>query len=561
MQYCSEMDDNELWINVTTLGDLIDMRADEYEDQPAIVFPESTDTYRSLAERAQFYAKGLLSLNVDVGDRVGYFLHECVETISIILGAAKIGAIAVPINGRFKPTELRQVIVHAGIKVLFSSQPSNGTDFVSVIQETFDELESCEDSNLDLSEAPELKHLVTLGSNDHPSIMDMKTFSASGQGVLDSDVKARQQAVRVRSTSVIMYTSGTTAMPKGAMMSHESFLRYAESTRKRMKLTPDDSFWTALPMFHIGGVGFVIASIYAGCTYYHPGFFDPTVALSQLRDGKCTVSMPGFPTIWMPILNHPDRTEDCLSSLRLVMSSGVEERLRQMQAMVPNATVVSCFGMTEVCAFLSLSELDDPEDVRMTTGGLPMPGMEAEVRDPESGEILPFGSTGEAWVTGPNMFDGYFREPELTGQVFDERGFFRTGDIVNIDEAGRVTFVGRLKDMLKVGGENVAAAEVEGYLLTHPDIDMAQVVAAPDEKYVEVPAAFIQLKPGSDVSEQEIINFCRGQIATYRVPRYVRFVDEYPMSASKVKKFVLREMIKDELESKGIKEAPQISSS
>ena len=190
-----------------------------------------------------------------------------------------------------------------------------------------------------------------------------------------------------------------------------------------------------------------------------------------------------------------------------------------------------------------------------------MPGMEAEVRDPESGEILPFGSTGEAWVTGPNMFDGYFREPELTGQVFDERGFFRTGDIVNIDEAGRVTFVGRLKDMLKVGGENVAAAEVEGYLLTHPDIDMAQVVAAPDEKYVEVPAAFIQLKPGSDVSEQEIINFCRGQIATYRVPRYVRFVDEYPMSASKVKKFVLREMIKDELESKGIKEAPQISSS
>ncbi|MEC8393115.1 MAG: AMP-binding protein, partial [Actinomycetota bacterium] len=293
----------------------------------------------------------------------------------------------------------------------------------------------------------------------------------------------------------------------------------------------------------------------------HPGFFDPSVALRQLRDNKCTVAMPGFPTIWMPILNHPDRTEACLSSLRLVMTSGVEELLRQMQELVPNGTIVSCFGMTEVCAFLSLSELDDPEEVRMTTGGLPMPGMKAEVRDEETGEILPLGSTGEAWVTGPNMFDGYFREPELTSQVFDDRGYFRTGDIVNIDEAGRVTFVGRVKDMLKVGGENVAAAEVEGYLLTHPDIDMAQVVAAPDEKYIEVPAAYIQLKSGSNLTEEEVIDFCRGQIATYRVPRYVRFVEEYPMSASKVKKFVLREMIKEELESKGIKVAPQISSS
>lgn len=243
------------------------------------------------------------------------------------------------------------------------------------------------------------------------------------------------------------------------------------------------------------------------------------------------------------------------------MTSGVEELLRQMQELVPNGTIVSCFGMTEVCAFLSLSELDDPEEVRMTTGGLPMPGMKAEVRDEETGEILPLGSTGEAWVTGPNMFDGYFREPELTSQVFDDRGYFRTGDIVNIDEAGRVTFVGRVKDMLKVGGENVAAAEVEGYLLTHPDIDMAQVVAAPDEKYIEVPAAYIQLKSGSNLTEEEVIDFCRGQIATYRVPRYVRFVEEYPMSASKVKKFVLREMIKEELESKGIKVAPQISSS
>ena len=222
--------------------------------------------------------------------------------------------------------------------------------------------------------------------------------------------------------------------------------------------------------------------------------------------------------------------------------------------------MVSCFGQTECCAFLSLSELDDSLELRTTTGGLPMPGMECEVHDPDTLELLPPGSTGELWYRGPMAFDGYFRDAEMSEALFDERGYFRTGDVARIDEGGRVTFVSRVKDMLKVGGENVAAAEVEGYLLTHPAVNMAQVVAAPDAKYVEVPAAFILLKPGETVLEQDIINFCRGKIATFRVPRYVRFVDEWPMSGTKVKKYVLRERIAKELTDAGITHAPRISS-
>ena len=190
-----------------------------------------------------------------------------------------------------------------------------------------------------------------------------------------------------------------------------------------------------------------------------------------------------------------------------------------------------------------------------------MPGLEIEVHDPETEEALPFGSVGELWYRGPAMFDGYFRDQELNETVFDERGFFRTGDICEIDLDGRVTFISRLKDMLKVGGENVAAAEVEGYLLTHPAVAMAQVVAAPDERYVEVPAAYIQLNPGAEATEAEIIDFCRDEIATFRIPRYVRFVDDWPMSGTKIQKFALRERIAEELKDKGIKSAEKMSSS
>jgi fatty-acyl-CoA synthase len=231
-----------------------------------------------------------------------------------------------------------------------------------------------------------------------------------------------------------------------------------------------------------------------------------------------------------------------------------------MQAETPNATIVSCFGQTEACAFLSLSELDDSEDLRVSTGGMPMPGMECEVHDPSTHDLLPPGSVGELWYRGPMAFDGYFRDPETTARVFDDRGFFRTGDVAHMDPDGRVTFVSRVKDMLKVGGENVAAAEVEGYLLTHPAVNIVQIVAAPDARYVEVPAAYIELKAGEAATEEEIIDFCRGKIATFRVPRYVRFVDEWPMSGTKIKKYVLREQIGKELADAGITEAPPITS-
>ena len=555
------MSRNKNWINVTSLGDLMDRQADRYGDKDAIVFPEGRYTYRDIASYAQNISKALLALGVRPGDRVGYFLQECIDTIGIIIGAAKIGAITAPINSRFKTTELEQVIVHAGMKVIFTSSPEVGTDFNGLINETFPQIATSSSKHLDFPEAPELEALITLDEINRPGTFNLTDIGEMANTISDESVAKSQEGVRVRDTAIIMYTSGTTAMPKGAMLSHESFNRYASSVKQRMLLTEEDIFWAALPMFHIGGVAFVLASLFVGSTFIHTGNYNPNVALQQIRDEKPTVMLPAFETIWVPIVNHPDREEGDFNSVRVVMVVGVPERLRQFQSQTPHAPILNCFGQTEVCAFLSLSELNDEPELRFTKGGFPMPGMEAEIHDPDTGDLLSNGNVGELWYRGPNMFDGYFRDPELTSEVFDDRGFFRTGDICEIDVDGRVTFVSRLKDMLKVGGENVSAAEVEGYLITHPAIALAQVVSAPDERYVEVPAAYIELKADAEATEEEIIAFCKGKIATYRIPRYVRFVDQWPMSGTKIKKIVLREMIASELKSKGITQAEKLSSS
>jgi fatty-acyl-CoA synthase len=359
---------------------------------------------------------------------------------------------------------------------------------------------------------------------------------------------------------VIVYTSGTTAAPKGAMLSHEALTRLADGIGERMALTPADRVWTAIPLFHGGGITFLLSCLAARAAFVHPGWFDPATTLELLTAERVTVALAAFETIWMPVLNRADLADFDLSRIRLVMAVGVPERLRDMASRLPGAVHVSCVAMTESSAFLSLNRTDDPLEKRVTTGGHPMPGMEVRVVDPETGADLPPGTPGELLFRGPTAFDGYFRDPERTAEVIDAAGWFHTGDLVVADAEGRLTFRSRLKDMLKVGGENVAAAEVEGYLLGHPAVDLVAVVAAPDAYYVEVPAAFVQLKPGASVTGQELIDFCVGRIATYRVPRYVRWIapGEWPMSGTKIKKYVLRERIADELKQRGITEAPRI---
>ena len=554
-------------IDVTTLGDLLDLRAAEQGERPAMVFPGHRVTYAGLAGRADFFARGLLAAGLQPGETVGILLPNCADSIAALFGAAKAGLFGVPVNARYKSLELADLIRHSRMRVMLTSPPDPATpgapDFTGLLAAAFPALASQDPTRLALPDAPELRQIVVLGDSlpsVPPGFTAEADFAAAAARVGDGDLQRRRQLVKVRDPAVVMYTSGTAAEPKGALLTHEALIRFAAGTRDtRFFLTPEDRIWTALPMFHIGGIAFSVATIYAGATLCHTGFFQPQVALDQIESMRCTIVLAAFETIWLPVVNQPDFPRRDLSSVRIVMAVGVPERLRDMASRMPHATQVSCFGMTEASSFLSLNYLTDTLEQRVRTGGHPMPGMECRVVDPVTGVDLPPDTEGELLFRGSNCFSGYLNDPELTAQVFDDEGWFHTGDVATIDPGGRVTFISRLKDMLKVGGENVSAAEVESYLLRHPAVGIVQVVSAPDDNYVEVPAAFIQLKPDATVTEEEIIAFCVGKIATFRVPRYVRFVTEWPMSGTKIKKAVLREMIAADLKEKGITRAAKIS--
>jgi len=552
----------DAWINVTTLGDLLGRQAESFGELEALVFPGRRMSYAGLAARADELAKGLLALGVDRGDRVGLLLPASIDLLAMLYAAVKVGAIAVPINARFKSVDLEQIVTHSGMRLLVTQTARAGTpDFLELITETFPDLSGSTGTAIQMALAPELRTVIMLGDSTAPCwALPVADLCEGGWAISDSTARERQAGVRVRDAAIMVYTSGTTAAPKGALLSHEALYRNAVGIGQRLHLQPGDRVWTAIPLFHSGGLTFFFTCVAAGVPFVHPEFFDPVSTPAYLQSERITVALAAFETIWMPVLDRPDFAAYDLSTIRTVMIVGIPERMRVMASRLSHARYASRVAMTESSAFLSLSRYDDTLEQAMTTGGHPMPGMEVRIVDPATGSDVETGTPGELLFRGPNAFDGYFRYAELTAEVIDEHGWFHSGDRIVADEDGRITFLSRIKDMLKVGGENVAAAEVEGLLIGHPAVALVAVVAAPDAYYTEVPAAFIQLKPGATTSEQEIISCCLGRIATYRVPRYVRFVKEWPMSGTKIRKIELREMIAGELSDRGITEAPRLVS-
>lgn len=539
------------FISVTSVGDLIDRTAARFSHE-AVVFPERRLTYPELAELSTRYARSLFALGVRPGAKVGILMPNCVEFVALLLATAKLGAVAVPVNGRFKAHELEHVIPHADVAVLVSARGPDGVaDYPALLGDVFPEIARERGGGiadeLALERAPELRHAVDL-SGHVPGFLGAERFDALAEEVPVEVVRRLQARVRLRDPALLMYTSGTTARPKGCLLSHEAVVRQgAAVAQTRFLLTAEDRFWDPLPLFHCGGIVPMLGCFSVGATFYHAGHFDPDQSLRTLAEERITVAYPAFETIWFGVLNHPQREHVDLRSLRLIMSIATPERLAQFEQAMPWAHQVSSYGSTECATNLTLSLPDDPYEARIGTLGTPVEGMELKVVDPETGRERAVGDVGEICFRGYSQFDGYFKDPELTAASIDAEHWFHSGDLGSLDEQGRLVYAGRLKDMLKVGGENVSALEIEDYLARHPAIDVVQVVGAPDLKYVEVPAAFLQLAPGASVSEQEVIDFCTGRIASYKIPRYVRVVSEWPMSGTKIQKFVLHERIAAEI--------------
>ena len=548
-----------VFAEATTIGDLVD-RAAATSDGDAIVFPDERVTFPELAALSDRFARSLRGLGVRPHDKVGILMPNQLDFVATVVGASKLGAIPVPINGRFKEHELSHVVAHADITVLLSAAgPEATVDYPALLAGVFPDAALQDPGSLRVESAPLLRALVHL-NGERPGFLSRTAFDAAAQGVGEDEIRALQARVRIRDVALLMYTSGTTAKPKGCLLSHEALVRHgANVQRTKFLMTSGDRFWDPLPMFHIGGITPMLGCLGLGATFVHAGHFDPLVSLHQLQDERCTVAYPAFDLIWLALLDHPRYQEFDLSRLRLVQSITTPERMRDLQRRMPWAKFVTSFGATECSSNLTLGGADDDEQTRTDTLGTLVPGMELKIVDPETGEEQAHGVIGELCLRGYAMFEGYYKDPEQTALAVDVEGWFHTGDLGSLDEHGRLAYSGRLKDMLKVGGENVAAIEIEDYLVRHPAVNIVQVVAAPDARYTEVPAAFVQLAPGQELTEDELQQFCIGQIATFKVPRYVRFVTDWPMSGTKIQKFVLREHIAAELEERGIREAPKVT--
>jgi fatty-acyl-CoA synthase len=535
-------------IEALTIADLLSRAAADQPDREAVVFPDARASYVELLDRSRRVARSLRALGVGAGDKVGILMPNELAFITSLLGASSLGAVIVPVNGRFKTHELAHVIEHADICVMLAAAgPADAPDYPDLLRAVFPAMADQDPMALSLTDAPLLRHVVDLhGAGD--GCIDRAAFEELADTVSECEVETMQERVKLRDIALLMYTSGTTARPKGCLLTHEALVRHAGNVaRNRFFLTEQDRYWDPLPLFHIGGIVPMLSCIYVGATFVHAGHFSPDVALRQLERERCTVAYPAFETLWLGVLNHPGFEQADLSSLRLIQNIATPERLIYLQSRLRHVVEVSSYGATECSSNLTLPYPDDSYEIRMNTLGHPLPGIEIQIVDPETGALRDPGVVGELCFRGYSRFEGYHKDPELTARVIDAEGWFHSADLAMVDEDGRLVYAGRLKDMLKVGGENVSALELEDFIASHEAVDIVQVVGAPDQRYGEVPAAFIQRKPAAELSETDVIEFCTGRIASFKVPRHIRFVADWPMSGTKIQKFRLRETLAAEL--------------
>jgi fatty-acyl-CoA synthase len=519
----------------STLWAIVSDSAKRWGSRPAIQIETASRTYDQLAEGARVWGGKLRGLGLGSGERLGVLLPNSIDYLEVVIGAASIGVITVPINIRFKAREIRHLITDSGMAGLITVHSMPGVvNFDDLLGQALPDLpRTASWSGLTLASAPSLRCILRL---DDPEAATLPVAA-----------EALSEPPTSEDLLFILYTSGTTANPKGCMIPHRALKANIWSIVDRFGLTEKDTWWCPLPMFHIGGLLFPSMMFATGGTYLGMSHFEPATAIRMMREHPPTIFYPLFPTITLAVTEHPDFHRINFSRLRFLFNVAPEDVQRKIQAAIPQAPLFGAFGMTEASGVVCYGQPGDPAPARYATCGTPLPDWQIVILDPQNGARVPVGERGEIAIRGPGLFAGYLGDPDLTQAQMTTEGFFRTGDVGSMDEEGRLSFHGRFKDQLKVGGENVSALEVESVLAGHPAINLAQVIGIPDEKYGEVPAAFVELKPGEALDEEEVIAFCRRQIARFKVPRHVRFVTEWPMSATKIVKYRLKAQIEAEL--------------
>jgi len=504
-----------------TLGGVLALHADARPEQEALVIAGRRLTYRRLREETRRVAAGLLALGVRRGDHVAVCLGNGCEWITFFYAAASIGAVTVPVNTRFKAEELRYCLAQSDSTVLLTCDRFLRIDFLAMLREFLPAI----DAALPADPLPRLRAMVVLGEDVPRAAIPYARFLEGG----DERVLARAEAAVEASDVLLMqYTSGSTSFPKGVMLTHDNMLRNAHAISERIDLRPGDRYFSARPFFHVAGTTLsMLAALVRGSTLFSTPAFDPGEGLRTIAEERCDVTS-GNDTMFLAMLNHPDfERYRPRFALRGGWASTGPEVTRQVMSRMGMRYVSQAYGLSEASPNVWMNAWDDPEQARIDGCAFPLEGLEVRIVDIDSGREQPPGTPGEIRVRGWSLMKGYYNKPEETARAIDAEGWLHTGDLGVCDAEGRFRFIGRAKEMLRVGGENVAPADVENVLHQNPKIRQAQVVGVPDARLQEVACAYVVLVEGAGATPQEIIDWCGQRMANFKVPRYVRIVEGF----------------------------------
>jgi fatty-acyl-CoA synthase len=531
-----------------TLVDLLEKWAVETPDHEFIVYPDRNlrFTYSQFNDRVNKLSKGLIAIGVKPGDKVGIWATNVPDWSTFMYATAKIGAILVTVNTSYKLTELEFLINNADLHTLCIIDGYRDSDYVSMVFELLPELRSSSRGALKSTKFPELKNVVFIGPQKHKGMYNTHELILLGAYLPDDALQNVRKNITCHDVVNMQYTSGTTGFPKGVMLSHHNIVNCGKSTGECMNYSQKDRLLVCVPLFHCFGCVLAMCAIIThGATMVFVEEFDPLLVLASVQKEKCT-AIYGVPTMFIAELNHPMFNMFDLSSLRTGIMAGSLcpiETMNQVMEKMNCHELIIVYGLTESSPGMTATRITDPPEVRATTVGINYPGVEVKIFDPETGEECPPEVQGEICCRGYNVMKGYYKNPEATQKAIDKDGWLHSGDLAVKTKEGFYRITGRIKDMIIRGGENIYPREIENYLYLMPPVEMVEVAGIPDDKYGEIVGAFIKLKAGHTLTQEEVQEFCRGKISRHKIPKHVIFVDDYPKTASgKIQKYKLREM-------------------
>ncbi|WP_297908751.1 AMP-binding protein [Thiomonas sp.] len=536
-----------------TLGDFFDAMAARQGAREALVacHQQRRLSWSELAREVDVLASAMLRSGLTRGDRVGIWAHNCVEWVLMQLATAKVGIVLVNINPAYRVAEVEYALNKVGCKALVLMPEFRTSDYLAMMRELAPELASCAPGELRAARLPQLRLLVQLGQTSEPGMLRFGEWMQRGSAG-DPEVARTAATLGPDDPINIQFTSGTTGFPKGATLTHSNILNNGYFIGEAMKLTQEDRLCIPVPLYHCFGMVLGnLACITHGATIVYPNSaFDPLLTLQAVQAERCT-GLHGVPTMFIAMLDHPRFREFDMSTLRTGIMAGSPCPVEVMKRVVSDmhlSQITIAYGMTETSPVSCQSSTDTPLDRRVSTVGLVQPHLEVKIVDPADGHTVEPGVAGELCTRGYSVMHGYWGDEQRTHEAIDEEGWMHTGDLATMDAEGYVNIVGRIKDMVIRGGENVYPREIEEFLYRHPMVQDVQVVGVPDAKYGEELCAWIIPKAGTSPTEDDIRGFCQGQIAHYKIPRYIRFVPSFPLTITgKVQKFKIRDAMKDEL--------------